>query len=89
MSSESSWFPRFLSPSVVGAATLWYAVIHLVFGVGMTILMPASSFVGTVSSLVTVVYQSALLAAIGSLAVALARYADLLWNHIIPELRRD
>jgi hypothetical protein len=89
MSSESSWLPRFLSPSIVGIATVWYAVIHLVTGVAMAFLLPSPNFMVTVDGFRTAVYQAFLIGAIGALAVALARYADLLWNHIIPELRRD
>ncbi|MBW7932070.1 MAG: hypothetical protein H3C62_00385 [Gemmatimonadaceae bacterium] len=87
--TDTPWLPRLLHPARLGALTVWYALFHLVSGLALIILYPSASFTQTLAELRGTLSTAMLIAAIGALTVTVSRYVEILWTHVIPEMRRS
>jgi hypothetical protein len=86
--NDSPWLPRVLQPAFLGALTVWYAIIHLISGLVLIVMYPSTSFMETIGALRSTFSSALMIAAIGALTMAVSRNTYLLWNHVIPEMRR-
>jgi hypothetical protein len=82
---NSDW----LNPAMLAKLVIGYATVHAISGLGIIVFFPSSSFIETVARLREVAASSFMLMAIGALVLSISRSVDILWNDILPQIRRD